>query len=101
MFDDGHTGLGVAARDSVFEFQRAQGDKLNVDPIDANLNAAGDQDFVFRGTGAFTGTGQIRVVSSGADRILQFNNDSDLQADFEISLHGVNTNILGSDFIHL
>ena len=41
-----------------------------------------------RATAAFTGIGQVRFVSSGTDRILQFNNDSDLQADFEIVLEG-------------
>ncbi|HMR54527.1 MAG TPA: calcium-binding protein [Amaricoccus sp.] len=100
-FDDGHTGLGTAGRDRISDFSRSQGDKLDVDLIDANLNVAGDQDFVFKGTGAFTGIGQVRVVSSGADRILQFNNDTDMQADFEITLAGFNTNVLGSDFFHL
>ncbi len=100
-FDDGHTGIGSANRDRIAGFWRGEGDKLDVDPVDANLNLGGDQDFVFRGTGAFTGVGQIRVVSSGADRIIQFNNDSDLQADFEIVLQGSNQPVLGSDFGHL
>ena len=94
-FDDGDTGLGAANRDRISDFLRSQGDKLNVELIDANLNVAGDQDFVFRGTAAFTGIGQIRVVASGADRIIQGNNDSDMQADFEIILVGFNTAVLG------
>ena len=100
-FDDGHTGIGSANRDRIADFSRGEGDKLDVDPVDVNLNLGGDQDFVFRGTAAFTGIGQIRVVSSGADRIIQFNNDSDLQADFEIVLQGSNQPVLGSDFGHL
>jgi len=100
-FDDGHTGLTSANRDRIVGFSHAQGDGLNVDPIDANLNVAGDQDFVFKGTAAFTGIGQIRVVASGSDRILQFNNDSDLQADFEINLERYNGNVVLSDFDHL
>ena len=95
-FDDGDTGFGAANRDRIGGFVRGQGDKLNVDLIDANLNVAGDQDFVFKGSAAFNGIGQVRFVSSGSDRILQFNNDSDLQADFEIVLVGFNTAVLAA-----
>lgn len=98
FFDDRHTGLGAASRDRISGFSRGEGDKLIVEPIDANLNLAGDQDFVFRGTGAFTGTGQIRVVASGADRIIQGNNDSDLLADFEIVLVGFGQAVQAGDF---
>ena len=91
----------IANRDRIVDFLRNQGDKLNLELIDANLNVGGDQDFVFRGTGAFTGIGQIRVVNSGADRIIQGNNDSDKQADFEIVLQRFNTAVLASDFSDL
>ena len=40
-------------------------------------------------------------MTSGADRVLQFNNDSDLQADFEINLVGFNNGVLASDFSDL
>ena len=82
FFNDDETGLGAAGRDRVAGFSRAQGDKLDVLLIDADLGHAGDQAFVFRGTAAFTGIGQVRVVASGADRILQFNNEGDLQRRF-------------------
>ena len=101
VFDDGYTGLGATARDRISGFSHSQGDKLNVDGVDADLNVVGDQDFVFKGTAAFTGIGQMRVVTSGTDRILQFNNDSDLAADFEINLQGFNANLVLSDFSHL
>ena len=90
-----------ANRDRISGFSRTEGDKLHVDGIDANLNLAGDQDFVFKGTAAFTGIGQIRVVSSGTDRIIQLNNDSDKQADVEIVLRGFDAPVLASDFNHL
>ena len=101
VFDDGHTGLGAANRDRIGDFVRAQGDKLDLDLVDANLKVAGDQDFVFRGTAAFTGIGQVRFVASGADRIIQLNNDSDLQADLEIVLKGFGKAVLATDFDHL
>ena len=91
----------VLATGTFSGFSRIEGDRLNVDFVDANLNAAGDQDFVFKGATAFSGIGQVRFASSGTDRILQFNNDNDLQSDFEIVLKGFNANVLGGDFIHL
>ena len=70
-FDDGHAGLGAASGDRISGFLRSQGDKLDVELIDANLNVTDDQDFAFRGSAAFTGIGQIRVVGSGKDRIIR------------------------------
>ena len=85
---------------------RGEGDKLDVEAIDANLNVAGDQDFTFKGSAAFTGIGQLRFVTSGQDRIIQGNNDSDLSADFEIFLRLFNSPspgsaVLASDFSDL
>ena len=82
-------------------FLRSERDKLKIDVIDLNLNVAGDQDFVFRGTAAFSGIGQIRVVASGTDRIIQFNNDNNMQADFKVLLQDFNTGVLPIDFSHL
>jgi Ca2+-binding RTX toxin-like protein len=63
-----------------------------------SIVAGGGNDLVYGGAKAFTGIGQIRVVNSGADRIIQGNNDSDMQADFEIVLVGFNTAVQADDF---
>ncbi len=56
-----------AGRDSITNFSRAQGDRIDLAAIDANATAAGDQAFAFVGTAAFTGggTASVRAYVSG------------------------------------
>lgn len=58
----------------------AGGDLIDLSGIDANLNAGGNQAFVFGGTGI----GRVSVVNSGADSLVRCNVDRD--ADFEFEL---------------
>ena len=50
---------------------------------------AGNQDFTFISTAAFTAPGQINWFSNGTDTFMQFNTDADLAADGMIQLSGV------------
>ncbi|MFZ1415189.1 MAG: M10 family metallopeptidase [Defluviicoccus sp.] len=59
-------------------------DVIDVSAIDADLTIAGDQAFVFIGTAAFTGPGQIRVQAGGADTLILFNTDANLSTEMEI-----------------
>ncbi|HSO43791.1 MAG TPA: hypothetical protein VLR47_13305, partial [Rhodospirillales bacterium] len=43
--------------------------------IDA-IAGGSDNAFAFRGTGGFTGNGQVRVAGSGADTVIQVNTDA-------------------------
>ncbi len=103
VFDDGHTGLGALA-DTIDGFSRSGGDKIDLDQIDARLNASGDQDFTFVGEAAsagaaFSGIGQLRFVDTAYGRLVQGNNDTDAQADFEIKLVDMDFDLTGSDFL--
>ena len=64
VFDDGHAGVGAAARDLVIDFGGAGGDRLDLTAIDANLASAADQMFAWRGTAAFTAVGQVRFTTT-------------------------------------
>ena len=56
-----------SARDSIRDFSRAEGDRIDLTDIDANSLAAGDQAFHFIGTSAFGGVaGELRYVFNGA-----------------------------------
>jgi Ca2+-binding RTX toxin-like protein len=91
---------GAANRDVINGFDRgATQDIINLDPIDANTGVAGDQDFTFIGTGAFTGAGQVRVVSLGGPNacIVEVNVNSDLAADMQIFVN-LRTNMVAGDF---
>ena len=62
---------------------------LHFTNIDADETVAGNQDFTFISTAAFTAPGQINWFSNGTDTFIQFNTDADLVADGMIQLSGV------------
>ncbi|UZE21233.1 M10 family metallopeptidase C-terminal domain-containing protein [Pseudomonas sp. B21-056] len=80
--------LGIGdARDVILDFNRLQGDKLDLSKLDANSLATGLNKFSFIDAADFSGAGQLRFV----DHVLSGNIDGSLGADFEIQLVGVNT----------
>lgn len=50
--------------DRIVDFETGL-DLIDLSGVDANAVAGGDQDFTFLGTGAFTASGQVRVVTAG------------------------------------
>src|SRR5262249_54876446 len=70
--DVGETSTSTLAADWVWDFNAAAGDRIVVTDIDANVYAAGDQDFTFIGNAAFSGApGEIRYYHSGGDTYLE------------------------------
>ena len=78
----------TGAADTIVAFDglgAAAGDQIDLSKIDANTIIAADQAFSFIGTGAFTGTaGELHVVASGVDSLVQGDINGDAIADFEI-----------------
>ena len=81
--------IGLSSPDIVADYSTAQGDVLHFTNIDADETVAGNQDFTFISTAAFTAPGQINWFSNGTDTFIQFNTDADLAADGMIQLSGV------------
>ena len=81
--------VGLNNSDIVADYSTAQGDVLHFTNIDADETVAGNQDFTFISTAAFTAPGQINWFSNGTDTFMQFNTDADLAADGMIQLSGV------------
>ena len=78
------------------------GDRFDLLDIDANVGVSGNQAFVWRGTGAFTGAGQLRVYNSDSNTIIAGSTDSDFFAEFEIAITDgtfVASNYVAGDFI--
>jgi Ca2+-binding RTX toxin-like protein len=78
---------GAASRDVVLDFVgvgAAAGDRVDLSTIDANTTKAGNQAFVFKGAGAITGAGQVHVVASGADTLIQANTGGTTAPELEI-----------------
>jgi Ca2+-binding RTX toxin-like protein len=86
--------------DTIADFVKGQ-DKIDVTTIDANTALAGDQNFIFVGTTAFSGVaGQLRYDTSIGDGYTHIFGDinGDRIADFEIRLNGAFT-LVATDFI--
>ncbi len=80
IFDyDAVTDSKGALRDVILDFAgvgKAVGDRIDLSTIDANTTAGGNQAFKFVGTAKFTAPGQVHVVKSGADTLVQANTDA-------------------------
>jgi hypothetical protein len=100
-FSSADSGVGVANSDRITDFTIGV-DRLNFALIDADAALAGDQEFSFIGTDAFTntGVGQIRYTNSGTDLLVQADVNGDGVVDMEIILQGLNGGTLtAGDFI--
>jgi Ca2+-binding RTX toxin-like protein len=78
---------GAANRDVVLDFNGVgvpAGDQVDLSTIDANTTKAGNQAFAFKGTGAITGPGQVHVVASGGDTLIQANTGGTTAPELEI-----------------
>ncbi|WP_170976422.1 calcium-binding protein [Rhizobium sp. FKL33] len=78
-----------SGRDTIFDFSRAQGDKIVLSSIDANDAASDNQAFSFIGASAFSGDkGELRYTYNGSKTLIQGDDDGDGAADFAILLSG-------------
>jgi Ca2+-binding RTX toxin-like protein len=89
------SGIDYANTDVILDFNFAEGDKIDVHYVDANVKAPGDQGFNFIGeynaAGGFTAAGQVAYFYDGsANTYLIFNTDGAFQAgsvpDFEFAI---------------
>jgi Ca2+-binding RTX toxin-like protein len=94
------TRLGGQEADVVTDFNRAGGDLLAFNLIDANVAVAGDQAFAFVGIvdvtqgGSFTAPGQIGYFTTGTDTYILLNTEVDAGVDYQdatIRVAGVHT----------
>src|SRR5262245_40346234 len=84
------SALAGADADVIMDFNRALGDLIAVNPIDANTATGGDQAFTFVGTAGFTGAGQINYFTTATDTYILFNTNADTTAqEMTIRVAGV------------
>ena len=86
-------------RDTVTDFNRAQGDTFDFRELDANMLASGNQSFVFV-DGPSTRAGDLWVTGSGEDWTIYLNLDGG-NPDMAIDVHlaGGATNLGAADFL--
>ncbi len=91
------------ARDTISDFTRAEGDKIDLSTIDANETVDGNQKFTFAGGGdeagpALADLGRIEVKAVSGGMLIEANVDLDPEADIAIFVAGV-TSLVGTDFV--
>lgn len=93
------SGVGPAGRDLITDFNRVEGDLIDLSAIDAQPGNAGNQAFSFIGTDAFTGElGQVRYIHTSIYQVVEIDLDGDRATDMQIRVNGV-SDLLASDFV--
>jgi Ca2+-binding RTX toxin-like protein len=89
----------AGGRDTIFDFSRFQGDKIDLGAIDANIELTGNQAFKLIGSAGFAlKAGELRFAKSLGDTFVQGDVDGDGQADFAVRVKG-DFNFVNSDFV--
>jgi len=91
--------VAASGRDTIVDFSASQGDLIDLDALDADTVAVGDQAFSFIGATAFSGAaGELRTATSGSYTLVLGDVDGDQVADFSIAVAGLPT-LTASDFL--
>jgi serralysin len=86
------SGLDVSTADVIFDFNFAEGDRIDLAAIDANLVASGNQAFTFIGSAALSGTpGEINYVHANGSTLIQLQTGTSADAEAVIRLAGIHT----------
>jgi Ca2+-binding RTX toxin-like protein len=76
--------------DLIVDFNRTQGDKIDLHGIDADEGTDGNQDFTtVIGGSAFSAPGQIRYFHIGGDTFVTLNTDADADSEAAIRIAGM------------
>jgi Ca2+-binding RTX toxin-like protein len=85
--------------DIIHDFSSAEGDRIDLSAIDANINLAKDQAFTFIGTAAFHNVaGELRIEAAVAGYYVTGDTNGDGVADFVIGVVTL-TPLLAGDFV--
>jgi hypothetical protein len=99
QFRDGDFGTTRALADLITDFSHAAAEKIQLNLVDADTIAAGNQAFTWIGNGAFTGVaGQLHYAQAGGNTYVEGDTNGDGLVDFVIALTGT-VNLVASDFV--
>ncbi|MBB3979399.1 Ca2+-binding RTX toxin-like protein [Rhizobium azooxidifex] len=80
-------GTKKSATDTIFDFDRKDGDKIDLSGIDASTKAAGNQAFTFIGSDAWhKKAGELRFEKAGPDTYVHGDTNGDGKSDFILHL---------------
>ena len=99
VFGAGDTAVALARADRITDFSRAEGDRIDLAGIDANVRTGSDDAFSFVGRAAFSGTaGELRFAVRDGYTVIEADVNGDRVADGRIVLDGAHY-LTASDFI--
>jgi Ca2+-binding RTX toxin-like protein len=99
QFRDGDFGTTRALADVITDFSHAAAEKIQLNLVDADTIAGGNQAFAWIGNGAFTGVaGQLHYAQAGGNTYVEGDTNGDGTADFVIMLIGT-VNLVAGDFV--
>lgn len=79
----------VGNSDIIADFDRAEGDRITLADIDANITGGGNEAFAFIGTAAFSGAaGELRYYFNAGRTVIEMDIDGDSAADLFLRLEG-------------
>ena len=91
--------VASSGRDAIFDFDRLEGDKIDLSVIDASTKLSGNQAFKFLGSAAYTKTaGELRTVVKNGDTFIYGDVNGDGATDFSIFVD-TSARIYSTDFI--
>ncbi|MBO3762537.1 calcium-binding protein [Ciceribacter sp. L1K22] len=92
--------VASSGRDTIYDFSRSQGDRIDLSALDASTKSSGNQAFTFIGEKtAFTGkAGELRYINSGGDTYVYGDVNGDRKSDFAIKIDA-NIDLVKGDFI--
>lgn len=100
VFRDGDfAGLTKSSCDTINDFRQAQGDRIDLQAVDANSLDDGDQEFQFIGTGGFSNVaGELRYEIVSGQTYVYGDTNGDAVADFMFRIKGPHT-LTDGDFV--
>jgi Ca2+-binding RTX toxin-like protein len=86
------TGLTRVSADRVSDFSAAQGDRIDLSGIDADVYGSGNQAFTFIGDAAFSGTpGELRYYHHNGNTFLEMQTGTSVDIEGLIRINGILT----------
>jgi serralysin len=84
------TAVTTSSADAIMDFNFAEGDRIDLSGVDANVYADGNQAFTFIGTAAFSGTpGEINYYHAGGDTYIQMQTGTSADVEGIIRIAGI------------
>lgn len=98
IYESGDTGKEEFESDTITDFSRGEGDKIDLSAIDADTGISGDQTFIFVGQ-VVPRPGECGFSRSGADTWIEYNVGGSGGGDNYILLQGARLDMAATDFI--